>query len=198
MYSNWLVLLFQWFCVIIRLELLGELIKTFRCYEAKVEESEKGQQSPGIKSRAPDCAASALPLSYDSDQPSCIAHAGGIECLSYTPGSHSVMCHQGLIAELVYNFLACSYHHPHLYSGWEAGCLSWGGGDLHLHHDPGICYCMARLLLHFLWMLLLCDLHLLVQDCLGVAMPHLLCSVWTLTFRALSQVLVLFRVEQQT
>ena len=29
------------------------IIKEFRCYEAKIEESEKGRQSPGVKPRTP-------------------------------------------------------------------------------------------------------------------------------------------------
>ena len=29
------------------------LINEFRCYEAKIEESEKGQQPPGVKPRTP-------------------------------------------------------------------------------------------------------------------------------------------------
>ena len=28
-------------------------INEFRCYEAKIEESEKGRQSPGVKPRTP-------------------------------------------------------------------------------------------------------------------------------------------------
>ena len=57
----------------------------------------------------------------------------------------------------------------------------------------------AGLLLQFLWMLLLRDLDPLVQDWLAVAMPHLLYSVLTLTFRLPSQVLVLLAwVVQQT
>ena len=39
----------------------------FRCYETKIEESEKANSHPGIKPRTPlACAASALPLSYNN------------------------------------------------------------------------------------------------------------------------------------
>ena len=41
-------LLFPWSTVTIRLEFLGELsIKTFTCYEAKIEESEKADSHQG-------------------------------------------------------------------------------------------------------------------------------------------------------
>ena len=41
--------------------------KWFRCYEPKIEESEKGRQPPGVEPRIPLAwAASALPLSHDS------------------------------------------------------------------------------------------------------------------------------------
>ena len=46
-----------------------------------------------------------------------------------------------------------SHHHPDLGCGWEAGCLSWGGGDLHLHCDSRNCYHFG-LLLRSLWVLL--------------------------------------------
>ena len=43
------------------------ILKEVRCYEVKIEESEKGRQPPGVEPRTPLAwAASALPLSYDS------------------------------------------------------------------------------------------------------------------------------------
>ena len=67
----------------------------FRCYEAKIEESEKAvscrESNPGHLA----CAASALPLSYDNrtttgpPQSSICTAQVGLKCLSCTPGSHS-------------------------------------------------------------------------------------------------------------
>ena len=43
------------------------LINEFRCYEAKIEESEKGRQPPGVEPRTPLAwATSAVPLSHDN------------------------------------------------------------------------------------------------------------------------------------
>ena len=64
----------------------------FRCYEVRIEESEKGQQPPGVKPRTPLAwATSALPLKY-GNQTTTNPHTyctGGTECLSHTLGSHS-------------------------------------------------------------------------------------------------------------
>ena len=56
-------------------------INEFKCYEAKIEESEKGRQLLGVEPRTPlALAASALPLSHDSrtttnpHNPLCILH----------------------------------------------------------------------------------------------------------------------------
>ena len=55
----------------------------FRCYEMKIEESEKANSHPGIKPRTPlACAASALPLSY-SNQTTTNHHNIICICLSY-------------------------------------------------------------------------------------------------------------------
>ena len=39
--------------VILRASHLTLEINEFRCYEAKIEDSEKGRQSPGVESRTP-------------------------------------------------------------------------------------------------------------------------------------------------
>ena len=70
--------------------------RIFRCYEAKIEESEKAgsrrESNPGHLA----CAASALPLSYNKrtnhqpPQSSICTAQGRLKCLSRTLGSHSV------------------------------------------------------------------------------------------------------------
>ena len=73
-------------------------IKKFRCYEAKIEESEKGRQLPGVEPRTPglnlQCSATELWQPHNHHQPSqssiIMYCTGGTECLSRTPGSHSV------------------------------------------------------------------------------------------------------------
>ena len=72
-------------------------INEFRCYEAKVEESEKAgscqESNPGLNY---------TPLSHTSQtttSPTILYMycTGGTECLSHTPGSHSVLCRQNSV-----------------------------------------------------------------------------------------------------
>ena len=64
-----------------------------KCYEAKIEESEKTSSRRELNSGHLACAASALPLSYNywtTTNPHNPAQVGlNIKCLSCTPGSHS-------------------------------------------------------------------------------------------------------------
>ena len=64
-------------------------IMEFRYDEVKIEESEKARSLQESNPGHLACAASALPLNYDNwtTAQSC---KSGTECLSHTPGSHSV------------------------------------------------------------------------------------------------------------
>ena len=81
-----------------------QAMKEFRCYEAKIEESEKGRQPSGVEPRTPgwcrQCSATEL-RQADNHQPPqssiCTAQVV-LKCLSRKPGSHSVCaCRQNSV-----------------------------------------------------------------------------------------------------
>ena len=49
-----------------------------------------------------------------------------------------------LFLEVSFSYHPYSHHYPDLYSEWEAGCLSCGGGNLHLHCDCCNSYLLDR------------------------------------------------------
>ena len=92
-------------------------INEFRCYEARIEESEKGRQSLGVEPRTPLAwAANALPLSHDSrttTNPRLIT-------------SKFIYLHVYSISVMLFNFykqIACTFYFLLVCLGSGSGCI---------------------------------------------------------------------------
>ena len=106
----------------------------FRCYEAKIEESEKAgshrESNPGHL----DCAASALPLSYDNQtttgphNPLYVLHRWDWNTSVATPGSHSVCAVRTLLGIDWITFL-----YFRLITSKFLYIPTWGKSSKHLH-----------------------------------------------------------------
>ena len=99
----------------------------FRCYEAKIEESEKGRQPPGIEPRTPglcsQCSATELrqPDNHQPPQSSICTAQVGLKCLSCNTWQPLSMCRQNSVRGRPEN----SLHQERTHAEWfsQSKCL---------------------------------------------------------------------------